>query len=356
MSENTVQEADLEAILAQFVIAGELKDLSLLKKGHIHETYVSTWSEGGKSTRYVHQQLNSYVFPNLEAVMHNIDTVTAHIRDRCVDEEAYQTLQLVPVASGQLYHVHEDGSWWRTFRYVEDTVGYESCPDAGVAYESGWVCGQFACYVSDLPPTKMKITIPHFIDTPYRFEQFEKACREDVAGRVKECQEEIRFVQSNASRAALLMEALKKEVIPTRVSHNDTKIDNILFSQSTGKGVCIVDLDTCMPGSPLFDYGDLMRTTALLAREDEEDLSQIYVVKEFYEAVKDGFLSGCGEILTEEERRMLPEMPPLVSLTLGIRFLADYLSGDKYFKIHHPKHNRARARAQFQVTRELAKH
>ena len=344
-------------ILNAFDIPGELISVEELKRGHINYTYVGVWRLHGKETRFVHQMVNHGVFKDIPGLMNNIQLITSRVKRRIQDGEAREgdtTLSVVPTKSGANFVVDAKGEFWRTFDYVENTTTYDVCPNPEVAREAAEIIGRFQRYVHDIPVTNLCETIPNFLDGESRFTALDEAIALDPHGRVKEAAAEIEFALSQRQLGGALIRALRSGDIPYRATHNDMKLNNVLFSAQTGRASCLVDLDTCMPGTPLFDYGDLVRNTVFPCAEDELDLSKVKVESALYAAIEEGYLSEFEAYLSPQEKELLPLAPQVLAVVLGVRFLTDHLLGDTYFRIHRRDHNLHRARTQFQVVRELA--
>ncbi|MCB0332135.1 MAG: aminoglycoside phosphotransferase family protein [Bdellovibrionales bacterium] len=339
-------------IFSSFDIPGELLGFEPLVRGHIHDTFVSSWKQGKGTVRYLHQKMNDYVFKDIPVLMRNIVTITEHVRAKIHERETGdETLTVIPLRSGESYLRDENGHFWRTFLFVDNTTAFDECVSAHVGFEAGAIVGRFLDYVSDIEPTSISDTIPFFHHTPKRYEQFGLALEEDVCERKQECREQIDFALTHADFGATIVKALEEGTIPTRISHNDTKLNNILFSEETNNALCLVDLDTCMAGSPLYDYGDLLRTACPMT--DEDDADGMCVSVERLESLTRGFLFGTKGTLSEQELSLLPLAPAIITLTIGLRFLTDYLAGDKYFKIHQPGHNLQRTKAQFRLVTQF---
>jgi hypothetical protein len=342
--------------LQAFQIDGDYVDSTTIKRGHLNETILSTWRVSGGIKRYVHQKINRYVFSDVPLLMGNIKIVTEHIQARLrsgngIPEEC--SLQIVPTREQQLFWQSPEGECWRTYCYVENTDCIDFCTDVGQAYRAGEAIGRFERHLSDLPPKRLSETIPRFQDSGYRFEQLRTAMQENLSGRLSEIAPQLEFALSQEDLVGCFEEAQRSGKVPVRATHADPKINNILFSKNHGQGICVVDLDTCMPGTILFDFGDLCRTTIVPAAEDEQDFSKVDVDLRLFQEVSRGFLEQCGDLLTSEEVKLLHMAPQLVTLTIGVRFLADHLNGDRYFRIHRPNHNLERARTQFQVVKAM---
>ncbi len=260
---------------------------------------------------------------------------------------------MVKAKNDSSYYVDQKGDYWRMFLFVEGTVCLEMVESAKDFYDSGVAFGNFQKMLADYPAKTLHETIPNFHNTPSRFRDFQKAVQEDKMGRAASAQEEIAFALARENDTKVLTDLLKAGELPLRVTHNDTKLNNILFDENTKKAICIIDLDTVMPGLSHYDFGDSIRFGASTGAEDEKDLSKIEMDLALFEAFTKGYLEGCGGSLTEKEIEMLPMGAKLMTYECGIRFLADYLEGDVYFKIHREGHNLDRARAQFKLVKDM---
>lgn len=340
----------LEKLLPLFAIDGELAALEEHKRGHINTTWIGSWRTSSGPVRYVHQRVNHNVFCDVPGLMRNMARVTGHIRrlkdsGRCNDI----TLTIVPTRCGQSVIQDEVGDFWRTFEFIENTMSFDVCPSPAVAREAAAILGRFQSQLFDLNPAELIETIPEFHNAPKRFDALNVAAEKDIAGRRQNCRDEIAFGLAARDVAGLLVGALREGTSKLRVTHNDMKLNNVLFDASGTRAVALVDLDTCMPGSVLFDFGDFARNTSVPAAEDETDHALIQVDTELFSAIMTGYLESVGDTLTDRELDLLPVSPQVLALTLGVRFLTDYLQGDTYFKVHHERQNLDRARAQFVV-------
>ncbi len=337
-----------EGVLSGFAIDGALVGVQPLARGHIHDTFVSTWRSGPRDVRFLHQHLNEDVFTDIPAVMHNVRAVTNHLeRKRQSDgDDGFHTLRLVPAKSGEAY-IRVPSGPWRTYEYVEGTLTHDACQGPEQAYEAARAFGQFQARLIDLPTAELQDTIPLFFSSPHRLQQLDAAVRGDAAGRVAAAHADLAFVDARRTQVRTIDKEIAAGRMPRRIVHGDTKLNNVLFDQRTGKAVCVVDLDTCMPAYSLYDFGDLVRFTAATSAEDERDLSRAGTDLTLYRALVEGYLATAGAFLTPAERELMPFAARLVTLTIGMRFLADHLNGDVYFKVHRAGHNLDRARVQF---------
>lgn len=319
--------------------------------GHINDTYLVTMP------RYILQRINTSIFTNPDELMDNIENVTAFLRKKIAAAGAdadRETLTVVPTKEGGKYFKVDENNVYRVYRFVEETKTIENSKTAKDLYEAGVGFGHFQKLLADFPVEKLYETIRDFHHTPKRIEALKEAIREDRAGRAASVKKEIDFALENASWAGSVVKGMEEGRIPVRVTHNDTKINNILFDQESGKAVCVIDLDTVMPGSALYDFGDALRMGGSTAAEDEVDLEKVWFETEAFEAFARGYLSEMKDALTEDEIALLPLSVKLMTYECGIRFLTDYLNGDTYFKIHREHHNLDRARNQFKLVADIS--
>lgn len=340
----------LAKALETFQIDGTLSDLAEHKRGHINTTWIGTWSAGSTTTRYIHQKVNHQVFRDVAGLMRNVQLVTDHLRARCrLNQSRDTTLTIIPARSGAAFVVDASGDYWRTFEFIEDTTSYDVCPNPAAAHQAAAILGRFQRDLNDLDPSLLVETIPGFHNAPLRFDALIEIAKKDPLGRAEASRGEIEFGVSSRGVAGQLIAALNDGSSKMRVTHNDMKLNNVLFEDSGTSAIALVDLDTCMPGSVLFDFGDFARNTSVPSDEDEIDHERIRVDLELFEAIASGYLEAFGDSLTAKEKELLVVAPRVLALTLGVRFLTDHLQGDTYFRIHRPGQNLDRARAQFAV-------
>ena len=351
------QESKLLEISRQFHIYGDLLHAEPCKIGHINETYIATYNQGGIQVRYVLQKINTNVFRDPDALMNNFMRVTTHQRRKVAEHGARdasrRTLTVIPTKSGGSYHRNKDGECWRTLVFVEGVRTFEAVESAAQAYEAGKAFGDFQSLLVDLPGKRLAETIPNFHNTRKRFEALQKAIAADHANRAKEAKQEIEFALQQEKIVDVILNALAKKKIPERVTHNDTKFNNVMLDVVTGKAMCVVDLDTVMPGCALYDFGDMVRTTTSPTLEDELDLAKVRMQMPMFKALARGYLEMAGPFLTKNERALIAFAGKLITFTIGIRFLTDFLSGDLYFRVHRPAHNLDRARTQFKLVESI---
>ena len=344
------------ATLSLFDIPGNLISVEELKRGHINRTYVGVWEHGGVRKRYVHQVVNHRIFQDIEGMMSNLLLVTDALRAsfaRGSSPAGDTTLTIIPTRDGASFIQDESGEFWRSFEYIEDTVAHDVCPSPAVAHEAAAILGRFQRALIDVPPSSLVDTIPFFLHGGKRFEAFEDSLKSDAKKRAPNAAREIEFALQRRDLGGVLVAALESKRLPTRVSHNDMKLNNVLFDAGGGCAVCLLDLDTCMAGTPLFDFGDLVRNTAIPCAEDEQDLSKVIVDLDLYEAICAGYMQEMGDVITDAEFALLPFAPRVLAFVLGVRFLTDFLDGDTYFRTHRAQHNLERARTQFAVVEAM---
>jgi aminoglycoside phosphotransferase (APT) family kinase protein len=351
------QEKELQHISRQFQIYGEILHAETFKIGHINETYSATYDQGGMRVRYIHQKINKRVFKEPPAVMKNLVRVTTHIRNKLEAQEASditrRSLIVIPTRDGQAYYYNGDGEYWRTFVFVEGVQTFEAVQSPRQAYEAGRAFGEFQLHLVDLPGERLLETIPDFHNTRKRFAALQEAVEKDHYNRAREARPEIEFALSREPMVDVILNAMAKGAIPERITHNDTKFNNVMLDTKTGQAMCVVDLDTVMPGCALYDFGDMVRTTTSPTLEDERDLSKVKMQMPMFKKLAEGYLSTAGLFLTKAERSLIAFSGKLITFEIGLRFLTDFLSGDTYFRIHRPGHNLDRCRTQFSLVKSI---
>ncbi len=319
--------------------------------GHINSTWLAVHkSADGKETKNLLQKINNYVFKKPDELMENVVGVTKFLSEK-VQKDG--TLTVVPTLDGKNYLLDEFGNYWRVYKFIENATAYDKIENDNDFYTCGLAFGEFQQLLAEYPAEKLHETIVNFHNTPSRFNDFKKALAEDKAGRAKDVQAEIDFVLARECKADAITSKLESGEIPYRVTHNDTKLNNILIDNATGKAKCVIDLDTIMPGAAAYDFGDSIRFGASTGAEDETDLSKISVDTHLFEVFAKGYLSTANKFLTPAEKDSLVTGAYLMTLECGVRFLADYLNGDVYFKIHRENHNLDRCRTQFKLVADM---
>ncbi len=351
MSQEILQK--LLPVCANFDLRGVVLDAEPWGSGHINNTFRLTVDQSGLTVHYILQGINRNVFPNVPKLMENIQRVTKHLASRN-PQDARATLTLVDAHDGKPYW--EDpatGECYRVYLFIEGASTVDAVTSKDQAFQAAKAFGAFQRALADLPGGPLFESIVDFHHTPKRFQKFLAVLKEDKLGRAAQCQAEIAFALSHEKECGIVVERLADGRLPWRVTHNDTKINNVMLDDKTGEGVCVIDLDTCMPGSVLYDFGDEIRTTTATAAEDERDLSKVNFDLGLFGALIQGYLSTAGDFLTPEEKRLLPFSGRLLTFECGLRFLTDYLEGDVYFKIHRDGHNLDRCRTQFHLVAQM---
>jgi hypothetical protein len=342
---------DVRAVARHFQIAGDFTGAAPYGSGHINDTYCVQFDQGGTPMRYIFQRINHNVFKTPVALMENVQRVTAHLAAKISGqpEASRRVLTLIAARDGLGWHIDADGNLWRAYIFVEKARTYDTVESSAQAFQAAKAFGQFQKLLADLPAPRLHDTIPDFHHTPRRFAALEKAIVADAANRAKLAKPEIEFALRHKAMCNVLLDAN----LPERVTHNDTKFNNVMLDDATGEGICVIDLDTVMPGLALYDFGDSVRTTTSPVKEDERDLSKVKMQFPMFEALARGYLSTAAEFLTPAEKKFLPFAGKLITFEIGIRFLTDFLSGDVYFKVHREGHNLDRCRTQFKLVESI---
>ncbi|MBQ7037395.1 MAG: aminoglycoside phosphotransferase family protein [Clostridia bacterium] len=321
-------------------------------EGHINSTFLIETT----GRRYILQKINTAVFKEHQKLIENIVAVTTHLHRRIIaslGDPYRETLTLIPAKDGKWVYEAANGDVYRMYLFIDFAVSYQKVETAEMFYKVAKAFGQFQNYLKDFPAEKLYETIPDFHNTVVRFAQFKEAIEKDVVGRRKMVEEEIQFFLQREKDASVILDAVNKGEVPLRVTHNDTKLNNVLIDEKTGEGICVIDLDTVMPGSMLYDFGDAIRFGASTAKEDEQDLSLVSVSLSLFEAFTKGYMEKLGDSMTKKETELLAFSAKLMTLECGIRFLTDYLNGDIYFRIHRENHNLDRARTHIKLIRDM---
>lgn len=342
--------------LASFQIKGEVLSCELYGNGHINDTFLVVCDVNGNLRRYILQRMNHEIFTKPVELMDNIQKVTAFLEkeiEKYGGDTKRETLHVVPSENGNAYYKDSIGCYWRMYDFVEDTNSYDQVERPEDFYESAYAFGSFQKLLADFDASTLAETIPNFHNTPVRFQTFLDAVKADVCGRASSVKEEIEFFLDHEADMKICQKMLEEGSLPLRVTHNDTKLNNILLDKETGKGLCVIDLDTVMPGLSIFDFGDSIRFGANTAAEDETDLHKVSLDLELFKIYAKGYLKGCGGRLTETEVEMMPQGAKNMTMECGMRFLTDYLQGDTYFRIHRPNHNLDRCRTQIALVKDM---
>lgn len=348
----------IKNVLAAYNIHGDLTGCEKLTDGHIHLTFRVEFKDGTEIKNYLLQNVNTYVFKDIDKLMHNITGITDYLGKKIAGQNGdadRECLKLYTTKDGRSYYTAEDGSCWRLYNYIDGIHTVQLIEDKEVFYNAAKAFGTFRCLLADYPIDSLEETIPNFHNTVSRFKDFKKALNDNLSGRAENAQAETAFILERESDCFVLVDLLNKGELPMTVTHNDTKLNNVLFDNKTNEGICIVDLDTVMPGLSLYDFGDSIRFGASTASEDEKDISKVSLSLELFEAYTKGYLESAGKSLTAKEIEYLPFSAKLMTLECGMRFLGDYFNGDVYFHTDYPEHNLVRARTQLALVADIEK-
>lgn len=348
---------ELKDIIQHFPTDGEIVSARAYGDGHINDTFLVSCTNGdGKVSKYTLQHINSNVFPKPAEVMENIVNVTSFLKNKINEnggDPERETLSVLPAKDGKSYYLDQRGLYWRVYPYIGASLTYNMVNKPEDFYKAGKAVGNFMMLLADYPADSLHETIKNFHNTPSRYCDLMKAVEQDKAGRLASVAAEIEFVKSRKEFTEILVKANENGEIPVRVTHNDTKLNNILFDKATDEPICLIDLDTIMPGFSACDFGDSIRVGANTGAEDEKELSLVGIDLLLYEMFTKGYLEACGEALTAKEIELLPYGAKMLTLECGMRFLTDYLNGDVYFKTHYPDHNLVRCRSQFKLVASM---
>lgn len=342
-------------IISNFRCEGTPINVKSIKSGRINTTYRVDF----ENEKYTLQKINKYVFKKPDEVMHNISLVTKHIKEKIAavgGDVERGCLEVINSVSGEPYYIDENGDYWRVYKYIDNVYTLDENVESEKLYTAGFGFGTFQNMLADFDATKLYETIPNFHNDISRFEDFKRAIQEDKFNRVKDVREEIDFMLSREEDLKKLSQMQQAGEIPTRVTHNDTKVNNILIDEQTHKALCVIDLDTVMPGLAVLDFGDAARFITNTASEDETDLSKVMINLDKYKSLAKGFIDAVGDNLTKTEKDNLSQGAKTMALEQGMRFLADHLQGDVYFGIDHEGQNLERARCQFKLAASMEEH
>jgi aminoglycoside phosphotransferase (APT) family kinase protein len=344
-------EHDVRSVARQFQLPGEFLSAASYGSGHINDTYCVVFDQAGTTTRYILQRINHNIFKRPVLLMENIQRVTAHLAFKAAGQldVSRRVLTLIPTREGVSYHNDEQGNYWRAYLFIEKARSYDAVENPRQAFEAAKAYGHFQKLLADLPAPRLHDTIPDFHHTPKRFAALVNTIESDPLNRAAEAKREIDFALQHAS----ITDALLRAGLPERVTHNDTKFNNVMLDDETGEGICVVDLDTLMPGLALYDFGDMVRTATSSTREDERDLARVQMQFPMFEALARGYLAAARGFLTPAERKLLALSGKLITFEIGMRFLTDFLGGDTYFKVHRNGHNLDRCRTQFKLVESI---
>jgi Ser/Thr protein kinase RdoA (MazF antagonist) len=359
MEKKDIDLAAMRDIAGRFQIGGTVVRCGPYGSGHINDTF-EVVMKGAPRQRYIFQRINHRIFRNVEGLMENISRVTRHLRSRLEktpgSDPDRETLTLIPARDGRCFLRTDAGEYWRAYIFIEGATTHDVCKGPEQAGQAAQAFQRFQAALVDLPGGPLHETIPYFHHTPRRFSALKEAIEKDSAGRKDSAREAIEFALEREAMTSVITNLLETGDLPGRVTHNDTKLNNVMIDDQTGKGVCVIDLDTVMNGSALYDFGDMVRTSTPVCLEDEPDLSKVDINLDVFEALVRGYTQNAKGFLTRTECEHLAFAGRLITFTIGIRFLTDYLSGDVYFRTHRPGHNLDRARVQFRLVATMEKH
>ena len=349
--------AEIAAVAANFQFRGTLLEAAPYGSGHINDTYRIIIGQGGCRVPYILQRLNSRIFADVPALMENITRVTEHIRSKLAAQAdadwSRKVLQLVPTTDNRQFLQTPDGDFWRAYIFIDGARTFDFVDSPAQAREAGRAFGEFQKQLSDLPGQPLHEILPDFHNTPVRMQNFLRALERDSQGRAVLARPEIEFALAHQPMNSRVEEGLANGSLPHRVTHNDTKINNVLLNAEDGRGLCVIDLDTVMPGSVLYDFGDQIRTSTSTSAEDEEDLAKVRFRMDLFAELLHGYLASAADFLTPNEMSLLPFSGQLITFEIGLRFLTDFLEGDVYFKTSKLNHNLFRCRTQFELVRQM---
>ena len=346
---------EIKILAGHFAIEGELIDFSVYTDGHINSTYRATFEKGDRREKYIVQGINTHVFKNPDELMENVVNVTKYLKakiDEAGKDSSRECLEFLQADTGKYYFCHDDRCW-RIYRFIDKSYTINYIKNRSFFESAGKAFGRFQRNLSGYPMEHLHETIKDFHNTPKRVEALEASVAADVKGRAREVEGDIRFALDRKDDARVLLDLYEEGLIPLRVTHNDTKLNNVLFDEETNRAICVIDLDTIMPGFSLYDFGDAIRFGGNTTKEDDADLDNVNISIELFKSYTKGFLSTCAKALTKAEVDHLAFSAKLMTYECGVRFLTDYLDGDVYFRTEYPDHNLVRARNQFKLVEEI---
>ncbi len=362
MKQNDTMIKRAEAAFARYAYWGDFQGLAPYGSGHINDTFAVRVNQAGRPVRYLLQRVNGTVFPRPDQLMDNVERICRHTKQRLLDENktnqspddlSRRTLTLLPTQEGAERLVDDYGDYWRCYLFIEGAIGYDIVETPRQCFEAARAFGEFQKWLADLGGAPLYETIADFHNTPKRFSRFQEVIAADSHKRAASVQKEIAFYREREAFGASLQNAYAAGNLPLRVTHNDTKLNNVLIDEETGRAQCVIDLDTAMPGFAAFDFGDLMRTSTSPAAEDEKDASLVTMRMPMFQALAEGYAASAGAFLTDEEKNSMVSGGMLMTYECGMRFLTDYLEGDSYFKTAYPEHNLVRCRTQIALLRSM---
>lgn len=353
-----ILKKDLQEVFANYGFdASSYVNIKQIKIGHINSTYTLYFDQGSSVKRYLLQEINMHVFKNPIQLMENIEKITTFLSEkvRLSGAKNYENLSLrvIHTLDHHSYMISSKNHFFRVYNFIENAKTYQKTNDLKLFYNAGKTVGTFQNMLSDFDASQLHETIPNFHNTPYRFQTFLKVLKENPCDRAKDCEEEIQFVLHLKDFTPVITSLIEQKLIPIKVTHNDTKLNNIMFDCETKEGLCLVDLDTVMPGTILYDFGDAIRSGCNRADEDEKNLEKVRFSVDLFKAFSEGYLSSVASSITECEVNHLVDSAILMTFECGMRFLTDYLDGDHYFKTKYDNHNLVRCRTQFHLVKQM---
>ncbi len=347
---------DVAKLASKFQLGGDFIQAEPYGTGHINDTYASQIRTASGEKRFIHQRINQNVFPRPDELMENVARVTEYQREMIKasgGDPERESLAIIKTIDDEIFLLDDDGSYWRTYIFIERARTYDQVEKLAHVHEAAKAFGKFQKLLANLPGQRLHDTIPNFHNTRWRFDNFLAALKADEKNRAKDVKPEIDFLLAREADTSIMLNLVAEGKCPERVTHNDTKFNNVMIDDETDKGICVIDLDTVMPGLAGYDYGDLVRTGANPATEDEKDLSKIKIDLDMFDRITSGYLETSREFLTPVEIEHLVFAAKLMVFENGIRFLTDHLAGDVYFKIHRPGHNLDRSRTQITMVKDM---
>jgi aminoglycoside phosphotransferase (APT) family kinase protein len=348
---------DIKEIAERFDMRADFVSAASYGSGHINDTYCAYYDQAGQRIRYIHQRLSTEAFKKPIELMENVDRVTTHALNellKCDHPEARRrTLTCIPSVKGTPHAIDAAGNYWRTYPFIERARTYDTIESEAQATEAARAFGEFQKLAATLPGEPLHETIPGFHNTKQRFQDLVTAIEADTENRAASVKKEIEWYMAREAEGSKVVDMLENGELPIRVTHNDTKLNNVMLDDVTGEGICVIDLDTTMPGSAIYDFGDMIRTATSPVAEDEKDVSLVTMRMPMFEALIKGYLASAGRFITDNERSLLAFSGKLLTMECGSRFLTDYLKGDVYFKSHRDGHNVDRTRTQMALAKSI---
>lgn len=348
---------DTEKLLSNFQIKGNLINIKQNKEGHINTTFMSTFNNNGIINKYTHQKINQFAFKKPDNVMENITRITKHIQSKIqnMEDKDQRCLEVVLSNDNKPYFIDENGDYYRTYRFIDNVRTYQKIDSCNTAFHLGEAISTFQKQLADFDCSSLHDTIPNFHDMRMRYTNFINAINEDKFDRVKLVKNEIDYLMDNAERGYLIIDEFKSNILPLRVTHNDTKINNVLFKEDGSEALSVIDLDTVMPGTILFDTGDMIRTATSTIEEDDVNYQKMKINVDYFKCLLEGYLSIASSYLTKREKELIAESGRNITQIMAVRFLTDYLSGDVYYSISRENHNLDRCRTQIEFMKDFDK-